>query len=86
MFIKDKCPISATPSGSDAMYHIFFYKCLMPLASGCKTVFLLNNSCYAECFLLKFQAAFFQFDCLFQTCLVEIQVFAKISSGEAKTV
>ena len=41
MFIKDKCPISATPSGSDAMYYIFFYKCLMHIASGCKTVFLL---------------------------------------------
>ncbi len=43
MFIKDKCPISATPSGSDVMNHIFFYKCLMPVASGCKTVFLLKN-------------------------------------------
>ena len=43
MFIKDKCPISATPSGSDAMYHIFFYKCLMHIASGCKTVFLLTH-------------------------------------------
>ena len=41
MFIKHKRPISATPSGSDAMYHIFFYKCLMHIASGCKTAFLL---------------------------------------------
>ena len=52
MFIKDKCPISATPSGSDVMYHIFFYKCLMPLASGCKTVLLLNSR-YAKYFFSK---------------------------------
>ncbi len=43
MFIKEKCPISATPSGSDAMYRIFFYKCLMHIASGLfKTVFLIS--------------------------------------------
>ena len=37
-------------------------------------------------FLLKFQTAFYSKSLYFQTCLVEIQVFAKISSGEAKTV
>ncbi len=37
-------------------------------------------------FFTKISSNFYSMLLYFQTCLVEIQVFAKISSGEAKTV